>query len=134
MHKRAIVVALMIFTLGGSASFVLAAEETTPPPATETAPDNTGRNVRDRSGATLTPGDQSETKADRTLTQRIRKAVVKDKSLSTTAHNIKIITNNGTVTLRGPVKTEHERDKIVAKAQQIAGAKHVDNQLEVTHD
>jgi osmotically-inducible protein OsmY len=134
MHKRAVILALTIFTLGSATSFVLAAEETNAPPVAETAPDNTGRNERDRSGATLTPGDQSESKADRTLTQRIRKAVVKDKSLSTTAHNIKIITNNGIVTLRGPVKTEQERDKIAAKATHIAGVKQVDNQLEVTHD
>jgi osmotically-inducible protein OsmY len=95
------------------------------------APDNTGRNVRDRGGATLTPGDQSESKADRTLTQQIRKAVVADKSLSTTAKNIKIITINGVVTLRGPVKNLQEKETIAAKAQQVAGVTNIDNQLEV---
>ena len=102
----------------------------TSPPA-QTAPDNTGSNVRDRSGATLTPGDQSESEADRTLTQRIRQAVVADDSLSTNAHNIKIITINGVVTLRGPVNSTQEKATIDAKAQQIAGATKVDNQLEI---
>ena len=93
--------------------------------------DNTERNVRDRDSKTLTPMDQSENKADRTITQRIRKAVVADHSLSTNAKNVKIITNNGVVTLRGPVKSEHEKTKIVAKAQQAAGVTKVDDQLEV---
>ncbi len=64
-------------------------------------PDNTGRNVRDRNEATKTPGDQSENEADRTITQNIRKAITADDSLSTNAKNVKIITNDGTVTLRG---------------------------------
>jgi hyperosmotically inducible protein len=122
---------MTLFTLGGSANFAQADTDKSSTPAAQADPDNTGRNVRDRSGDTLTPGDQSESKADVELTQRIRKAVVDDESLSTAAHNIKIITINGLVTLRGPVKSEQERDKIVATAQQIAGAKQVDNQLEV---
>jgi osmotically-inducible protein OsmY len=100
------------------------------PPA-QTAPDNTGRNVRDRGGATLTPGDQAENAADRTLTQQIRQAIVADESLSATAKNIKIITANGVVTLRGPVKNPQEKDMIEAKAQRIAGADKVDSQLEI---
>ena len=93
--------------------------------------DNTERNVRDRDSKALTPMDQSENKADLTITQRIRKAVVADHSLSTNAKNVKIITNDGVVTLRGPVKSEHEKTKIVAKAQQVAGVSKVDDQLEV---
>ena len=100
-------------------------------PAAHTEADNTGKNVRDRSDATVTPMDQSENEADRTLTQRIRQAVVDDDSLSTNAKNVKIISQNGSVTLRGPVKNEEERKKIVAKAQQIAGEKNVNNQLEI---
>jgi len=94
-------------------------------------PDNTGRNVRDRNEATKTPGDQSENEADRTITQNIRKAITGDDSLSTNAKNVKIITNDGTVTLRGPVKSEKEKADIEAKAKQVAGVKNVDNQLEV---
>jgi hyperosmotically inducible protein len=98
---------------------------------TAVEPDNTGRNVRDRSGDTKTPGDQSENEADRTITQNIRQAITGDDSLSTNAKNVKIITNDGTVTLRGPVKSEKEKAEIEAKAKQVAGVKRVDNQLEV---
>ena len=94
-------------------------------------PDNTGRNVRDRNEATKTPGDQSENDADRTITQNVRKAITADDSLSTNAKNVMIITNDGTVTLRGPVKSEKEKADIEAKAKQVAGVKNVDNQLEV---
>jgi hyperosmotically inducible protein len=99
----------------------------------QTAPDNTGRNERDRSGTTLTPGDQSSNTNDVELTRRIRAAVVADSSLSTNAHNVKIITVNGTVTLRGPVDSEKEREKIVSTAQQIAGKNNVENHLEIAH-
>jgi len=93
--------------------------------------DNTRRNVRDRDGATLLPGDQGNSEADRTTTQQIRKALVKDNSLSLTAKNVKIITINGAVTLRGVVKTEQEKNDIAAKAKQVAGLTEVNNQLEV---
>jgi osmotically-inducible protein OsmY len=93
--------------------------------------DNTGKNVRDRNDATLTPGDQSNDKADVKITQEIRKAIVADDSLSTNAHNVKIITADGVVTLRGPVKTPQEKVAIAEKAKQIAGVNRVDNQLEV---
>lgn len=95
------------------------------------APDNSGRNVRDRDNQTKTPGDQSENEADRTITQNIRQAITADDSLSTNAKNVKIITNDGTVTLRGPVKSEKEKTDIEAKAKQVAGVKRVDNQLEI---
>jgi len=99
--------------------------------AAKAAPDNTEKNVRDRSGETLTPGDQSSSEADLALTQQIRQAVVADDTLSTNAHNVKIITNKGVVTLRGPVNSLQEKEAIDAKAQQIAGATKVKNELEV---
>jgi hyperosmotically inducible periplasmic protein len=95
------------------------------------APDNSAVNVRDRSPAAMTSGEQSNAKSDVELTREIRRAVVKDPSLSMLAHNVKIVTANGNVTLRGPVKTEEERTAIASKAQEIAGADKVDNQLEV---
>jgi hyperosmotically inducible periplasmic protein len=125
MKKTLLLFSLALLVLGGYAGTAYPADRTTAPP------DNTGRNVRDRSGTTLTPGDQSESQADRALTQQIRKAVVADKSLSTTAKNIKIITRDGVVTLRGPVKNPHAKEAIEAKAQQIAGVNKIDNQLEV---
>ena len=98
---------------------------------TAVEPDNSGRNVRDRDDQNKTTGDQSENEADRTITQNIRRAVTADDSLSTNAKNVKIITNNGTVTLLGPVKSQKEKAEIEAKAKQVAGVKSVDNQLEV---
>jgi osmotically-inducible protein OsmY len=102
------------------------------PPAKVADADNTARNVRDRKEATLTPGDQSNTPADRELTQKIRKALVMDISgFSTAARNVKIITVDGKVTLRGPVKTDAEKIGIVALARQMAGEGNVDDQLEI---
>jgi len=98
---------------------------------TAVAPDNSGRNARDSNDQTKTAGDQSENEADRTISQNIRKAVTDDDSLSTNAKNVKIITNDGMVTLRGPVESEKEKAAIEAKAKQVAGVKRVDNQLEV---
>jgi hyperosmotically inducible periplasmic protein len=130
MNKVVLLLSVGLFALGGYVGTVYPTEKTPAPPA-QTAPDNTGRNVRDRGGATITPGDQSESEADRTLTQQLRKAVMADDSLSTMAKNIKIITANGVVTLRGPVQSPHEKEVIAAKAQQIAGMNKIDNQLEI---
>ena len=101
--------------------------------ASQTAvePDNSGRNVRDRDNQNRTSGDQSENEADRTISQNIRAAITADDSLSTNGKNVKIITSDGTVTLRGPVKSDQEKTAIEAKAKQVAGVKKVDNQLEI---
>ena len=93
--------------------------------------DNTEKNERDRNHKTLTPGDQSGTPEDLKLTQAIRQAVVKDKSLTMTAKNVKIITVGGKVTLRGPVNTAEEKMKINDLAKAAAGKVPLDNQLEV---
>ena len=93
--------------------------------------DNTARNVRDRDSANRTPLDQSEKKSDVETTRQIRKSLVHDQSLSTNAKNVKIITVDGDVTLRGPVSSERERAKIVANAKRIAGTGKVDDQLEI---
>ena len=97
------------------------------------AADNSGTNVRDRDDATKTSGDQAENEADRTISQNIRQAVVADDSVSTNGKNVKIITANGVVTLRGPVKSDQEKTNIGAKAQQVAGVKSVDNQVEIAN-
>lgn len=97
----------------------------------QTDPTNTAVNERDRSGAYPTPDDQAANERDMTLTQAIRQAVMEDKSLSTDAQNIKIVTVDGKVTLRGPVKSDAEKTAIAAKAQLIAGSTAVENQLEV---
>jgi hyperosmotically inducible protein len=93
--------------------------------------DNTGKNERDRDHQTLTPGDQSERPENTKMTQLIRQAIMKDKSLTMTAKNIKIITADSKVTLRGPVNTAEEKARINAIAKANAGQVPVDNQLEV---
>jgi osmotically-inducible protein OsmY len=94
-------------------------------------PDNAAVNVRDRSGETLTPGDQGGTEADREITRQIRRALTANDQLSTVAKNIKIITLNGKVTLRGPVKNEQEKQAITSAAQSAAGVAALDDQLEI---
>ena len=94
-------------------------------------PDNTATNERDRSGETKTSGDQSNSSADLKITQAIRQALMKDGELSTTAKNIKIITDNGQVTLRGPVKNAQEKAKIDQLARSAAGGAKIDDQLDV---
>jgi hyperosmotically inducible periplasmic protein len=93
--------------------------------------DNTAINERDRSGETKTSGDQSNSSADLKTTQAIRQALMKDDELSMTAKNIKVITANGHVTLRGPVKTAQEKVKIDQLAKSAAGGAQIDNQLDV---
>src|SRR6184192_4255798 len=87
----------------------------------KTKADNTAVNERDRSGETQTSGDQSNSSADLKITQAIRQALMKESDLSGTAKNIKIITNKGRVTLRGPVKTAQEKAKINHLAKSAAG-------------
>src|SRR2546421_295125 len=84
-------------------------------------PDNTAKNEHDRSSGTKTSGDQSNSSADLKITQAIRRALIKDRELSTTAKNIKVVTANGQVTLRGPVKSAQEKAKIGQLAKSAAG-------------
>lgn len=103
--------------------------------ATDTsAPDNTRVNKRDRNDATVLPTDQGNNEADLKTTQAIRQALMKDKNLSFGAKNVKIITQNGKVTLRGPVSSEAERATIEAAARKVAGVTQVDNQLELKNN
>jgi osmotically-inducible protein OsmY len=97
-------------------------------------PDNSGVNERDRNGAHVTPLDQSNREEDIGLTQRIRKAVMADDSLSFTAKNSKIITRDGHVTLRGVVNSSAEKATIYKCAVAVAGAGLVTNELAVDDD
>ena len=92
--------------------------------------DNTGKNTRDRNDQTQTPTDQSNSPADIKISADIRKMVVSDDSLSMTAKNVKIITVDGAVTLRGPVETQKEKAAIESHAKH-AGAKKITNELEI---
>jgi len=94
----------------------------------QTPPDNTKQN-KDQTNPTA--DQQKMNPADRAITQKIRKAIHEDTTLSTYAHNVKIITQDGKVTLRGPVRSEEEKSNIEAKAVAVAGQSNVTNQLEI---
>ena len=115
-----------------------AAMETAPEPTapvvttpTNMEPDNTAKNVRDSDHSTLTPLDQGNSQADIDTTAQIRKEIIAGKDMSVNAKNVKIITNMGHVTLRGPVDSAEEKRIIGDIAGKIANSKNVDNQLEV---
>jgi osmotically-inducible protein OsmY len=95
------------------------------------APDNTKVNQRDRKTGAVTADQQKNNVTDRDLTANIRKALMDDKDLSTYAHNIKIVSQNGMVTLKGPVRSEEEKKSIEAKATEIAGSGKVKNMISV---
>lgn len=95
------------------------------------AADNTKINQRDKDKSSPTADQQKTNPADRAITQKIRKAVMADKELSSYAHNVKIITQDGKVTLKGPVRSEDEKANIATKAVTVAGGTNVDNQLDV---
>src|SRR5580693_7643116 len=95
------------------------------------APDNTKVNERDRSQNEPTADQQKDNRSDRDITQQIRQSIMKDKSLSTYAHNVKIITQNGQVTLKGPVRSEDEKQTVEAKATKVAGENKVTSQLDI---
>jgi osmotically-inducible protein OsmY len=99
--------------------------------AQETKPDNSAKNQRDRAGETKTSGDQSNSSEDTKVTADIRRAIVKDSSLTMAAKNVKVITAGGIVTLRGPVNSAEEKTKIEQLAAAAANGAKIDNQLEI---
>jgi hyperosmotically inducible periplasmic protein len=103
------------------------AQDATPAPA----PDNTKVNQRDKDESQPTADQQKDSRSDLEITKQIRRSIVSEKSLSTYAHNIKIIAQNGMVTLKGVVRSDEEKQSIEAKAAEIAGKEKVTNQLEV---
>lgn len=103
-----------------------ATTQTTPAPA-----DNTQVNQRDRNANEPTADQQKNNRSDRDITQQIRQAIVKDKSLSTYAHNVKIITQGGQVTLKGPVRSDDEKRVVETKAAEVVGEDKVTSRLDV---
>ncbi len=96
------------------------------PASTKASPDNSATNQTQ----SKTAEQQSEATSDRMLTKKIRQAIIADKSLSVYGHNVKIITKDGSVTLKGPVHSEEEKQSIASKAQSIVGSPDkVTNQL-----
>jgi osmotically-inducible protein OsmY len=120
------------------ASLSLSAGAQTTPTASGTAAssaavDNTKINDRDRNSQTATPASQPNDKADIKLAAAVRRALMKDKTLSTSAHNVKLVASQGTVTLRGPVKNEDEKSRVESVVKSVAGVNSVDNELDVKH-
>jgi hyperosmotically inducible protein len=103
-------------------------------PTTQQAPpaaDNTKTNERDRKANEPTADQQKENRSDRDITQQIRQSIMKDKSLSTDGHNVKIKTHDGHVTLKGPVRSQDEKKAIEAKAAEVAGVHRITSELDV---
>jgi hyperosmotically inducible protein len=109
--------------------------QTAPPASATTAPsstpDNTKINERDRSSQATTPTSQPNDKADIKLAAAVRRAVVKDDTLSMSAHNIKIVAAHGAVTLRGPVKSADEKARVESIVKSVAGVNSLDNELDI---
>jgi osmotically-inducible protein OsmY len=122
---RVWVLAILATPIIGVPLAVHAQDQANPP--SSAAPDNSTQN---KSHAT-TADDEKGNSADRAITQKIRQSIVKDKSLSTYAHNVKIITQAGRVTLKGPVQNDTERQTVASKAADVAGGDKVNNQLTV---
>ena len=95
------------------------------------APDNSKTNQADRDQSSATADQQKMNPADRELTRKIRSAIMSDKSLSTYAHNVKIISREGKVTLKGPVRSDDEKAAVLNKATDIAGQENVIDQLQI---
>ena len=119
--------------LSGASSFVIADRGFAESTAAETATDadNTDRNERDRDERTLTPMDQGTSESDLAITRAVRQEVTDNDAFSMNAKNVKIITRDGVVTLRGPVKTADEKAQIGALAARPQGVRSVDNQIEI---
>src|SRR5450755_4403358 len=128
-YRTAVRTFLCTGLLLGSGVLALAQESTgqQAPPAA----DNTKVNERDRSKDEPTADQQKDNRSDRDITQQIRQSIMDDKSLSTYAHNVKIITQNGMVTLKGPVRSAEEKKTVEAKATEVAGENKVTSQLDV---
>jgi osmotically-inducible protein OsmY len=97
----------------------------------QTPPDNSKVNARDRAKSAPTADQQKENANDRQLTQKIRQTLMQNKSLSSYAHNVKVIAQGGQVTLKGPVRSEQEKKTVEAAATEVAGAGHVTNEISI---
>ena len=125
---RTAVRGFLFASLLGGWTLVMAQE---PVGQTATPADNTKVNERDRNKNEPTADQQKENRSDRDITQQIRQSIMKDKSLSTYAHNVKVITQNGQVTLKGPVRSEDEKKTVEAKATEVAGDNKVTSELDI---
>jgi osmotically-inducible protein OsmY len=100
-------------------------------PAAQVKPDNSATNKGDRTAGAVTADQQKNNTSDVEMSRQIRRSIIADKALSTYAHNIKIVTQQGKVTLRGPVRTEGEKATVEAKAAAVAGAANITSEVTV---
>ena len=122
---------LLMTSLAVSGTSLAAQQSADQSASTSAAADNTKVNQRDQSANEPTADQQNNNRSDRDITQQIRKAIMNDKSLSTYAHNVKVITQNGQVTLKGPVRSDDEKRAVEAKATEIAGEDKVTSELDI---
>lgn len=101
------------------------------PPNPPTAGDNSKVNQRDQSKSEPTADQQKNNRSDLDITKEIRQSLTKDKSLSTYAHNVKVISQDGKVTLKGPVRSTDEKSAVAAKAAQVAGEANINDEMTV---
>jgi len=116
------------FKHAASAALVVLCLVSTAPRALSQAADNSKQNKEQKA---LTADNQSNAKADRDTTAKIRKDLMADKSLSSYAHNVKIVTVNGAVTLKGPVKSEDEKAKVAQIASNSVSGDRISNEITV---
>jgi hyperosmotically inducible protein len=126
---KAMIRAVLLLSLLGGGIMAGAQDQMGQSPAPQ--PDNTKTNQRDRNADEPTADQQKANQSDRDITQQIRKSIVKDKSLSTYGHNVKVITQDGAVTLKGPVRSEEEKKAIEQKAAAVAGPDKVTSEIDV---
>lgn len=130
---RALTIAVLALSPALALSSAVLAQDPAPHSMSSSAvaPDNSKSNKVDASNRNPTADQQSNNQSDIKLTQAIRRSIMDDKSLSTYAHNAKVVSNNGTVTLNGVVSSQAESDTLARKAEQIAGSGRVVNKLKV---
>jgi hyperosmotically inducible periplasmic protein len=125
MNPHRIRAAVIIVAMSGLCGIAVA------PAIGQTPADNSKVNTRDRDPGAVTADQQKENAADRDITRKVRRALTQDKTLSSYAHNVKVVTQAGQVTLKGPVRSEDEKRSVEEKAAEVAGAGHVTNQLSI---
>ena len=121
IHHRTLPLASLLLSATVSSTLLFT------PPALAQAPDNSGQNK----AQSPTADNQSNAKSDRETTAQIRKAILADKGLSTYAHNVKIVVQGGKVTLKGPVHSDEERQKVITDAGSVVSAGQIADQLTV---
>jgi len=127
LTKSTLILALAALALPIIGRPIAASAQDQASPPSSTAPDNSARNKAQNN----TAENQKENTSDREITRKIRRSITAEKSLSTYAHNVKIITQDGQVTLKGPVQDENEKQAIASKAADVVGTEKVNNQLTV---